>query len=214
MRYLLIIVRIWSRIYTYSRSTWLSNWKAMLYTMWISYFIGRIGQNCLICPPCKLWGGGSKRIVIGDNTVIQSHCILGCWLKYAGDTFTPKIKIGSNCNIGEYTHISAINNIKIGNGVLTGRYVYIGDNSHGGFSREEMLIQPIKRRLVSKGEIIIGDNVWIGDKATILAGISIGQGAIIGANAVVTRDVPPFSIVGGNPARIIKQIGKICQNQD
>jgi acetyltransferase-like isoleucine patch superfamily enzyme len=64
---------------------------------------------------------------------------------------------------------------------------------------------PIKRSLFSKGPVIIGDNVWIGDKATILPGVSIGNGAVIAANAVVTKDVPAYSVAAGNPARIIKQ---------
>lgn len=59
--------------------------------------------------------------------------------------------------------------------------------------------------MVSKGPVIIGKNVWIGDKATILPGVTIGEGAVIAANSVVSKNVPPFSVVGGIPARIIKQ---------
>ena len=54
--------------------------------------------------------------------------------------------------------------------------------------------------------VVIGENVWIGDKATILPGVSIGDGAVIGANAVVTKDVPPYSVVVGNPAKIINKV--------
>lgn len=207
------IFRLWSRIYTYDKSEWIKGKRTSLYSLWISNFIGSIGSKSIISYPCKLWGGGYSQITIGDNTIIQAHCILGCWTKYAGDVFSPSIQIGDNCNIGEHTHISATNKITIGNGLLTGRYVFIGDNSHGGFSKEEAEIPPINRKLVTKGEIVIGDNVWIGDKATILSGVKIGKGAIIGANAVVTKDVPPYTVVGGNPARIIKQL-KICQNQE
>jgi len=177
-----------------------------IYSMWISNFIGKTGRGTKILYPCKLWGGGSEAISIGAGTVIQGHCILGCWEKYDGDTFTPSITIGDNCNIGEHTHISAIKKITIGNGLLTGRYVYIGDNSHGGFSRAEASIPPIKRKLQSKGEVVIGDNVWIGDKATILSGITIGDNVIIAANAVVTKDVPSNTIAAGCPAKIIKKL--------
>lgn len=62
---------------------------------------------------------------------------------------------------------------------------------------------PISRPLTSKGEVRIGNNVWIGDKATVLPGVTIGDGAIVGTNAVVTSDVPAYSIAVGNPARII-----------
>ena len=59
--------------------------------------------------------------------------------------------------------------------------------------------------IVSKGPVVIGDNVWIGDKVTVLPGVTIGDGAVIAANAVVTKDVPAYSVVAGNPAKIIKQ---------
>jgi acetyltransferase-like isoleucine patch superfamily enzyme len=174
--------------------------------MWISNFLGEIGEGSKILYPCRLWGGGSKHIIIGNDTIIQGYCILGCWIKYAGDTFTPSIIIGDECNIGEHTHITAINKITIGNGLLTGRYVYIGDNSHGGLSIEEANTPPIRRKLQSKGEVVIGNNVWIGDKATILAGVHIGDNVIVGANSVVTKDVPSNCMVAGCPARVAKQL--------
>ncbi len=165
-----------------------------------------MGTNSVINYPCKLWGGGQRRITIGNNTTIQSYCILGCWIKYAGIEYTPILNIGNQWKIGEHTHISTINRITIGDGLLTGRYVYIGDNSHGELSLEEAEIPPIRRRLKSKGPILIGNNVWIGDKSTILAGVSIGDNAIIAANSVVTHDVPSNSVVAGVPAKIVKKL--------
>lgn len=81
----------------------------------------------------------------------------------------------------------------------------ISDNSHG--DPKDMALRniaPNARPIYSKGAIVIGDNVWIGEKAAILAGVTIGEGAIIGANAVVTKNIPPYSIAAGIPARIIK----------
>jgi virginiamycin A acetyltransferase len=71
---------------------------------------------------------------------------------------------------------------------------------------KDMARNPLEREVVSKGEVYIGNNVWIGDKVTILPGVHIGDGAVIGANAVVVKDVTPYSVVGGNPAKIIKKI--------
>ena len=68
-----------------------------------------------------------------------------------------------------------------------------------------MHIKPNDRDVVSKGPVVIGNNVWIGDKATILPGVTIGDGAVIAVNAVVTKDVPVYSVAAGNPARIIKK---------
>lgn len=72
--------------------------------------------------------------------------------------------------------------------------------------RRSCPLPPLFRPLFSKGPVIIGKNVWIGDKATILPGVTIGDGSIIGANSVVTKDVPAYSVVAGNPAKIIKTI--------
>jgi len=195
-----------SFLYPYSLRLRLYTIWAVLYTMWIKNFIGKIGENSSIAYPCSLQGGGQKRISIGDHTCIQSHSIFGCWEKYGEQLFSPSIVIGNHCCIGEYNHITACNKITIGDGLLTGRFVYIGDNAHGGLSWEEAETPPIKRQLVSKGEVRIGNNVWIGDKATILAGVTIGNNVIVAANAVVNRDVPGNCIVAGIPARVVKEL--------
>lgn len=91
--------------------------------------------------------------------------------------------------------------ISIGKNVLTGKKILITDNSHGKYADD---VPPSKRKLFSKGHVIIEDNVWIGEKVSILPGVRIGKSAIIAANAVVTKDVEPYSIVAGIPARKIK----------
>ena len=150
---------------------------------------------------------GKRHICIGDNTIIGKHIQLTAWEKHNGVLFNPTIRIGSNSQLGSYNHITAVNSIEIGNGVLTGKFVTISDNSHGvPGDLSDCDLSPINRMAFSKGAVIIEDNVWIGDKATILANVRIGKGSIIGANAVVTKDVPPYSIACGNPAKIIKQI--------
>lgn len=148
-----------------------------------------------------------KRITIGKNTYIDSHCIIGAWdyHKATNTRYNPKIEIGDGCHIGEFSHITAINSVVIKNNVLTGRFVLITDNSHGATDKEFLVLPPMKRFLYSKGPVIINDNVWIGDKVTILPGVIIGEGSVIAANSVVTKNVPAYSVVGGNPAKIIKQ---------
>ena len=194
-------------MYTYNFSQWLKDKRDMLYTLWIKNFLGGVGECVLFKKPLILQGGGQHNIKIGAHSQICSHTVLGCW-KYYGteETHNPEIIIGRNCSIGEYCHITAINKITIGNGLLTGRFVYIGDNSHGGLSYEEADIPPAQRKLTTKGEVIIGNNVWIGDKAAVLSGVHVGNNVIIAANAVVTKDVPDNCIVAGVPARIIKKL--------
>ena len=87
---------------------------------------------------------------------------------------------------------------------MTGKWVTISDNNHGTTDFDTLHEAPAIRKLYTKGPVIIGNNVWIGDKATILGGVTIGDGAVIAANSVVTKDVPAYSVVGGNPARVIK----------
>lgn len=205
-RFLNEAIKIWSLIYPYSLSMWLQNRRNVLYTMWISNVIGEIGKDCHFQSPLRLQGGGEKRIHIGERTSIQAYSVLGCHVRYGKECYEPEIFIGDDCAIGEFCQISAINKITIGNGLLTGRYVYIGDNSHGGLSLEEASINPAKRTLESKGEIKIGDNVWIGDKVTILGGVTIGDNVIVGANSVVTHDVPSNCMIGGIPAKIVKTL--------
>lgn len=205
-RFFVLIMWGLCKVYPYTLNQRLKSYRNKIYTLWIQNFLGHFGEGSSIAYPCSLQGGGQKNISIGNHTGIQSHSILGCWEKYGDQDFTPSITIGDNCSIGEYNHITACNKITIGNGLLTGRYVYIGDNAHGGLSMEEANIPPIRRRLISKGEILIGNNVWIGDKVTILGGCKIGDNTIIGANAVVVHDVPCNCIVAGNPARIIRKI--------
>lgn len=152
---------------------------------------------------------GLEYITINSGTYIRKGVILTAWNSYAGTTFQPKIIIGENCQIGEFAHISSCNSIEIGDNLLTGRYVYISDNSHGKIDINQLSINPAHRSLFSKGPVKIGNNVWIGESARILAGVSIGDGAVIGANSVVTKDVPAYSVVGGTPAKIITQLIKL-----
>ena len=116
----------------------------------------------------------------------------------------PFLKIGNHCCFGAYNHITCANRVVIGDNCLTGKWVTITDNSHGETDYESLRLPPGKRPITSKGDVVIGNNVWIGDKATVLPGVTIGDGAVIAANAVVTKDVPEYSVVGGNPARILK----------
>lgn len=195
-----------NNVYTFIFAAKLKRLQTILYSLRVQARFGYMGRSTYVAYPCKFQGCGSKYITVGNNTNIESHCIFGCWVKYGKQTFSPSIVIGNNCSIGEYTHITACNKITIGDGLLTGRFVYIGDNSHGRLTYEDAAIPPSQRKLISKGEIVIGENVWIGDKATILGGVSVGDNAIIGANSVVTKNVPPNCVVAGVPAKIIKSL--------
>lgn len=153
---------------------------------------------------------GEQYISIGKNSYIGDYGRLTAYSHYplTNQCFTPKILIGDNCSIGPQSHITAINNITIGNNVLTGPRVLITDNAHGESIDNILDIAPSRRNLVSNGSVIIEDNVWIGEGAMIMPNVKIGKGSIIAANSVVTKDIPAYCIAAGVPAKIIKQIRK------
>ena len=129
-----------------------------------------------------------------------------CLDYYMGVSYTPSITIGDNVGFNCRCHIGAIDKIVIGNNVLIGSQVLITDHSHGESTKEALSISPVNRELYSKGPVIIEDNVWIGEGVCILPNVRVGRNSIIGANSVVIHDVPPFCVVAGNPARVIKKI--------
>lgn len=167
----------------------------------ISILAKKAGKHILLGKNVHL--RGIKFVSVGSSVTFGEYSIITA---YKSIDKVPKLNFGNNCNIGPYNHITCINEIKIGDGFLSGRWVTITDNSHGSNTFSEQLIPPGERSLFSKGAIVIGKNVWIGDKATILPGVNVGDGVIIGANSVVTEDIPSNCIACGNPAKIVKQI--------
>lgn len=179
--------------------------KAILYTGWIYREFKHFGNNSIISPKF-LALLGQKYISIGDNCYIGSRVQLTAWDNYGSQTFNPKIILGNNCSIGDDSHITAINGIILGNNVRMGKKILITDNAHGSSDANLLNIAPNFRPLYSKGPVIIDDNVWIGEKASIMPGVHIGKGVIIAANSVVTKNVPDYCVVAGVPAKIIKKM--------
>ena len=204
MKQLLIYIgRLWSYICPRGVKQTRRNVYRFLYTGYYSRFLHTIGKRSTIHPPFTDFQGG-QYISIGEYCTIGENVELTAWNNYKGQTFTPEIRIGSGSSIRRGSHISAINKIIIGDNLLTGPYVLITDHSHGCSCRDELDIRPNDRPLYSKGAVIIGDNVWIGEKASIMPRVNIGEGAIIAANSVVTHDIPAYSVAAGCPAKVIK----------
>lgn len=138
---------------------------------------------------------------IGKNVRIGHHSSLHGISKYYGKYF-PSLTIGEGSIIGSYNAISSANKISIGKFVLLGPHVHINDHSHG----YEDITKPIMHQpIFSKGEIIIEDESWLGFGCHILSGVTIGKHSVVGANSVVTKTIPPYSVVAGTPAKIIKK---------
>lgn len=175
-----------------------------LLSLWIARDFKSIGPNCFFGSHFFLSGG--EHITAGDNISFLDFCRLTAISEYDGKKYNPVVKIGNKCSFGRFNHITSINSITIGDGFLSGQDITITDNAHGESSLNSMHQMPCHRDLYSKGPVVIGKNVWVGDKVTILPGVTIGDGAIVAANAVVTKDIPSYCVAAGNPAKIIKTI--------
>jgi acetyltransferase-like isoleucine patch superfamily enzyme len=116
--------------------------------------------------------------------------------------------IGNNVQINDYVHITAMEKVVIGNNVLMASKIYISDCSHGSYSgnlndsNPETI--PADRPLHSK-PVIIEENVWLGEFVSVLPGVTIGKGTIVGANSVVSKSLPNYVIAVGSPAKPIKK---------
>lgn len=144
------------------------------------------------------WGVRIRRFLInnifftvGKNVNIARNVYFG-----RGD----KLSIGNNSGIGEGTYITLLDKVIIGNDVMISPQVMILTGGHKTNDVDVLL----RKQPQLKAPVIIEDNVWIGSRAILLPGIRISTGSVIAAGAVVTKDVPPFSISGGVPAKVIK----------
>ena len=109
-----------------------------------------------------------------------------------------KLEFGDRVDVGEFTHIRANGGVRIGSGVLIAANVTIASREHP--------IELPRWSVTRDAPIVIEDDVWIGAGAIVLPGVTVGRGSIVAAGAVVTADVPPFTLAGGVPAKTIKQI--------
>lgn len=174
--------------------------KRLYSLIWYSWRFHSWGKKSILARPDLLFNPGL--ISIGNDVEIRK----GARLETLGENIkTPKIEIGNGTSIHFYFHCGAFQSVKIGQNVLIAGRVYISDHDHD-FSRPD--IPPLKAGWVVK-PVIIEDEVWIGEGAAILKGVRIGRRAVIGANSVVTRDVPPYTVVGGVPAKVIKTIENV-----
>jgi len=118
------------------------------------------------------------------------------------------LKFGSNVQINDYVHITAMNSVKIGNNVLLASKIYISDCSHGSYCGDQYDSHPNispEDRVLSFKPVLIEDNVWLGEFVSVLPGVTIGKGTIVGANSVVAKSLPEYVIAVGAPAKPIKK---------
>jgi len=201
---ILFITSIIAYIFSYKLNKQLIYFKTKLYSKWIYSEFNKIGANGIISYPLYLHGG--KYISVGHNFSCNIRVRLEAFDAHLGYNFSPIINIGNNVSINPDCHIGAINRIDIGDGVLIASKVFITDHFHGEINSNSIKTPPSERKLYSKGPVLIERNVWLGEGVVVLPGVTIGENSIIGANSVITKNIPKNSVVGGNPSRIIRTL--------
>lgn len=157
----------------------------------------KVGKGTIICKPLRVQGG--RNIHVGKDVQIKQRCWLAA-LPLTGE-HEAQLIISDGAVIGDYNHIFATRSIVIEEKVLTANHVYISDNLHGFEDINTPIVeQPIKQL----NNVVIGEGSWIGENVCII-GASIGKNCVIGANAVVTKDIPDYSVAVGVPAKVIKR---------
>ena len=142
---------------------------------------------------------GSGKIKIGDNSAIGafSRVIISTSFNQIGK----HIKIGNNVGLGEYAYLGGGGGLEIKDDCIIAQYLSCHPENHN-YSDPNQLI---RHQGVQRKGIVIGKNCWIGSKVTILDGVTIGDSCVIAAGAVVTKDMPANTVIGGVPARVLKQ---------
>lgn len=132
----------------------------------------------------------------------------GCRLEAYPENGEIALKIGNNVQLHDYVHITASSKVIIGNDVLMASKIYISDTVHGSYSGDmddsDPSVPPGSRKISSRS-VIIGDRVWLGEFVSVLPGVTIGEGTIVGANSVVSKNLPANVIAVGIPAKPIKK---------
>ncbi len=158
---------------------------------------GSMGKNVKIFEGVKMASKRGCPITIGDNASIEKGVVMST-------SETGKISIGRNVYIGEYSVLTSNQEIEIGDNVLISPHNDIVDFNH--IYQDQYV--PINQQGVTVKKIAIGEDVWIGAGCKILRGVTIGKGAVVGAGSIVTKDIPSYNVVVGNPAKKIKGRGE------
>ena len=162
---------------------------------------GRFGEGSIICFPHNTIFN-ERYIHIGAGTMIGPQSTLSAGMVPGQVCLSdPVVSIGDRCLIGKGSGIVGHFRIEIGNDVWTGHHVYITDQNHG----YDDVTRPISLQTQPERPVSIGDGSWIGHGSVVLPGSRIGRHVTIGANSVVSGEIPDFSVAVGSPARVIRR---------
>lgn len=179
-----------------------NSFRYEVYASFVKHRFKKVGKLRTFGIPFGIVGG--EYMELGDNITISKDCRLEVTAEWYGEKYSPRLIIGNNVILRPRCHVGCINEVRIEDNVTFGERVYVTDHIHGISIYEHMKIPPHDRPLYSKGKVVIEECVSVGENCAIMPGVTIGAHSIIGANSVVTKDVPPYSIVAGVPAKVLK----------
>jgi acetyltransferase-like isoleucine patch superfamily enzyme len=189
-----VIVRFLVRVIVHLSYRWNRSRNACRIA-WLRCRGVQIGKGCYVGRGVEISLGEGAALTLGERVVLNDRAAFfigsGC-----------SVAIGDDTYIGRYCEIACNSHLKIGRHCAIAAFCTIIDTDHG--YRDPLL--PVNSQELEINPVVIGDEVWIGYKATVLRGVELGTHSVIGANSVVTRSVAPYSVAAGSPASVIKQI--------
>lgn len=173
--------------------------RAKGYSLLAAGAFAEFGRATVIEPPVRL--EGERHIAIGSRVFVGADS----WLHVEEPCEVPvALSIGDGTNISGHCVLSAAHSVRVGRDVLMARGVYVSDHSHAFATRgRPVLAQGIDRI----APVVIEDGAWLAENVVVCPGVTIGRGAVVGANSVVTSDVPTGAVAAGAPARIVRSPG-------
>lgn len=169
---------------------------------WVSWVINpwvhKRGAGARVCHSARLDVLPFRRFELGQQSTVEDYCIIN---NGVGD-----VLVGAYSRLGIGSVI--IGPVTIGSHVLIAQHVVISGLNHG----YQAIDRPIRQQPVTALPILIADECWIGANAVITAGVQIGKHSIVAAGSIVTKDVPAYTVVGGNPAKVLKRYDQTSQS--
>lgn len=210
MSTLALVAMMWTVAISAVRGLWRRPWLKRAHGL---VFLGKhvtirnprqleVGRSFVAEDYTEIQALSQQGVRIGNNVTMARFAMIRPSGYYGGELGVG-FQIGDNSNIGAFAYVGAAGGIRIGKNVMMGPRVSLLAEQHNIESPDV----PMKQQGTTRKGIVIEDNVWLGANCCVLDGVTIGEGAVVAAGAIVTKDVPARAIVGGVPARVIRMRG-------